>query len=666
MPEDFAEKYRRAFEALTRPASSADIRRQRQQVEAGDWGVANPFSSELKAFKGPEQAPAAPVAPGEPTEVEPSTGFSNDFGNRAVSEEQYERDITPKFPAIGQVKPVLLGERVNFRPAFGPEGEAGFQSMKDRVNQLDQAIYEGGEAQAKGEEAKEQFYVGEKQRQQEALAALKESQLQRQQEYQAKVEQLNQATQRYSNDLADQGKFWRNPGSILAAIGAVFLAGAGARNGDPGLGLRTIQHAIDSDFAARKTAADMHLGALRSNLEAYRQLMGDKDAGDKLAYIESQRIAAMELNRIASQFQGPLYRAKAAAISSELINNANRSLAELHMRLYQQPQFVRPEVKANILAGDKANPGSAMTFAPDEIKASQQGKKPPTWLTKELANRGDIEAPEDLDSTKPSPVLQAMRQVSGGQSTIDKMADASIKSEVGHGKPLYDERAPGTSDLVEMYKNRIAHDAMVKVGPNPTKAKLDQAALEIINKAKEDANRLAKEGQADKIASRIKGWSKFQDDLRAVAAEAAAEGMSPDQFFHDIMYSASPGTSNKLESLKQIYGSQNTPEARQAMERLNKIQRFRQMLATKKVDFYHERGGVALNQAELDAFGEVIASNAPFSKWMGFADNMSNTAANDYSGVLAQAGPIAGSLLQIRYGLRNPGLNRPGIQKSNK
>lgn len=123
-----------------------------------------------------------------------------------------------------------------------------------------------------------------------------------QEELAHKQEQLGKATKYYTRDLNDQGKFWANPGNILAAISYSLMP---IFSNDPTVGVKLINQAIQQDMDNRQKAADHNLGAMRSNLDGYRKLAGDRQNGDLLAQAEAHRMAAQEITRIGAKYAGP-------------------------------------------------------------------------------------------------------------------------------------------------------------------------------------------------------------------------------------------------------------------------------------------------------------------------------------------------------------------------
>lgn len=179
------------------------------------------------------------------------------------------------------------------------------------------------------------FYGQQTERDVAAAAASKQKAAEDQDELRARQHKLDQATQFYTNDLQDQGKFWTNPGNIMSAIAFSLMP---IFSNDGAIGAKLINQAIDRDMAARQHAAGATLGALQSNLSGYHKIAGDRQAGDLLAQAEAHRIAAQEIARIGAQFEGPISQ-KQMKVN---IEDQNTRMAAAQMEFYKANLHVNP------------------------------------------------------------------------------------------------------------------------------------------------------------------------------------------------------------------------------------------------------------------------------------------------------------------------------------
>ncbi len=602
----------------------------------------------------PQEQPktVAPGVPAQAEEIEPGLESSADFQDRALSEEDFTRDITPNFGPRGPGVE-LMGGYEDYSGFVGKDPEIWNDTFVTKNRELEGAINAGAQAEADIGDAKEKFYSKRMEDESKELAILTDRRNQRQSQIDQQQQQLTEATTRYSNDLADTGKFWKNPGNVLAAFGACLMNLA---SDDHMIGLKIIQGAINQDYKQRKDLADMHLGELRSNLGSYRQIAGDKDLGDRLGYAESHRIAAMELERIASQFQGPIAKAKAAAVSKELLRSYQIQMMQLHKAggVHHEPSFQNPLMAKELKAQGAANPGIGPTPMKGDSWGSTQGGPGGSASGQSAATPAGAQAAGQAGTLNTS-----MRNALGGKPTTIDKATSELKR--------YEARAPGTSALVDTYRNRIAHDSMVEAGPYATKAHLDQVAQKIIAKDQEDAGKVAKEAQ--QYVGGIKGYGMFEADMKrteaAVARMNATNGtqVTMDEFLGS-MRDVSGSWASSIQNLRQKYGSRKTPEDQQAMAELDAAERFHHVMADKVVDYYHSKFGGAMSEGELALGKGVISGNSSWAQIKDFATNGSRQSGVAWNGLLSQAGPRAGTYLQIRYGQGSPKANSPGAKKT--
>lgn len=611
------------------------------------------------------QPPAPPtVEPKEATAVPPNTEFSNDFSERALAEEQFRKDITPEYsgPVGGPGNEVVPGFE-NFLPAGG-------KAVWDEINQRGQALGEeidkGAQAEADKSKALADWYKSEKGRQEQEQAVIRQRHLEDQAQIQAKQQQITEATQRYTQDLADRGQYWRNPGNIIAAFAASLMA---LGSDDGAIGIKIVNQAVQQDFAQRKAIADTNLGYMKSNLDAYRQIAGDKDLGDRMAFAEANRMAAIEIDRIGQQFQGPIAKAKAAAIKQEFLRNYQVQMAQLHSAMiYNKPQAMPAPIAAKYKDMANANPGEMKPYSPSKGWSAAGGhniilpdgrrvQAPPggwdvdvksgKWITPDGKH---VEPQATPASSGGAGVNNAMRKASGGPTSVDKKTEK-----------LYDKRAPGTSSLVESYRERLASNAKRKIAPHYSKEAFDKAVDDQIAEDEKVAGSVAKE--ATQHSGNIKSWGRFTTDLDKVRQAATRMDSDPDTFLGD-MHRLTPGQwAHKIQELRAAWGNKKDPHSAQALEELEASERVHQMIAEKVVDYYHTKFGGAMSEPELNLGRGVIGPSSNFEKIYNFAQNGRRTAGETWGALLSQAGPRAATLLQIRYGQDSPGTNTPGTGK---
>ncbi len=307
-----------------------------------------------------------PFHPGVPDEESLGGLWAED----EVNKQQASDDTFPKM----QQRPrgpgdVVQGEGSNFLPTGG---KSDFdETYVAGPQRLAEAQKEVGRLSANKSEAIGQQYERSAQQATEAMAANKARRASEDQEIAARQQNLDKAVQHYSNDLADQGKFWTSPGNIISAIAFSLMP---IFSNDPAIGAKLINQAIDRDMTNRKDLANMHLGELRSNLGTYRKLAEDHNVGDQIAQSEAHRLAALEIERISAQFESPIAKQKAQAMVEDQLMRAGqvRQTAFNHYN-YNTVRRLDPRVASAFEAPGKA--GNTDAWKSFTIPSSSPGKQ---------------------------------------------------------------------------------------------------------------------------------------------------------------------------------------------------------------------------------------------------------------------------------------------------
>ncbi len=437
------------------------------------FSIGRPGAPELvRADRPPTLQDVAEVAPVPPYQGDPGDLSANrdatDGRNAAATVMELGAPLVPN--PTGRMRPTVMPRYTDMSLVGKDNYEEYF---KTRPQEIEGAIQAGADAESDLSRKRADWIGAEKDRQSHELAVLRERQIQRQQEVMARQEALNQATERYSNDLADRGQFWRQPGSLMAAMGAALIAMSSP--GDRGVGARIIDQAVTADWSKRRDLANMHLGELRSNVAAYRQIMGDANAGDQMAFLESKRVALMELERLANQFQGPLARANAA----KLIAAGRQELAKGRMKLQAElltkmEHFENPAIAAETRAVGEALPGEGPTpvkgsWKPGTVTQPTQPNNAAPWLqdyarkegieTTPLASKGSGAAPGGVAGA-------VVGQFTSGKSAPGK-GGASKYYMSDEQRNMLNKRFPGAADNVDTVRRASVSEILAKIGANP-------------------------------------------------------------------------------------------------------------------------------------------------------------------------------------------------------
>ncbi len=556
-------------------------------------------------------------------------------------------------PMGGRPRAPVLDEGTDY--LSWPGGKAGWQeTMVDKPKQLEEAIMQGAQAESDLGSSRADFFDRQQKSQSEELAIIKARQMERQQEMAQRQAQLDDATKRYSNDLADRGHLWANPGGIMASFGAALLSAASP--GDRGIGLRLIQQNLDSDFAKRKAAANMHLGELRSNVAAYRQLAGDKDAGDRLAYAESHRIAAMELDRIAGQFQGPIAKAKAAAISKELLRSYQLQMAQIYAaNIHNKAQLVDPGIKASMEKTARSNPDGYRPYNQAQPAGSQptdqNGAVPYDW--------GSPGAPGQSRGTS------GQGQSSQSGDPRRSAYDAAIRGNdfTPWQIKALEERSPGSSKAIKHVSDSIRQKALQEAGGDPYSPEFGKklaANWADVNKGRAD---IAKAMQEAKIPARRSAYTALSREMSHI--ENLAKSLNPPQTAAQLIGADSDTLLSSATTAKikdhwdaLMTGDPKKDSVHQAAKRDTDaaVKKFKQIFADAKAGTIHERHGSAFTKTEQELFEE--SARGGWDGMVNFTTNGSRNINAEYRTALSAGGNNLSPILWTAgIGLGNPVLD---------
>lgn len=617
---------------------------------------------ELQNGAPPKQPADLPTFPGIPGSSE---GAYNQSEGGAIS--SLINDISlPYLPGAPKQGPNFSPEGENYLPIGGPEGKEYWQrALIDYPAQISGGILSGGEAEAKKSEDLANFYQQEQARQAQEAAILQQRRLERQAEIEAKQKQLEQATQRYTNDLADTGKFWKSPGNVLSAIGAALVA---LGSDDHAIGFKLVNSMVSQDYENRRKLADMHLGELRSNIGAYRQLMGDKNLGDQLAYAENNRIAAIEVNRIGEQMGGPIAQAKAAAISGEFMRNYQIQMMELYSKmLYQKPQQQPKALTDAYLKGGKMYPGVGFTpFVPDAQKLSggQSGGQTGGMTAGSMTSAGPMAAA----------VAQGAKAVAQGRPV------ASMEQEDALNK-----RYPGLADRARQERNNNVRDVLAQMGaPIPegvdfgSMKSADIARWLVANGKDPKEFNLKTQTHKEKIGAQVQEISKqmvasgepeavsglraLGTDMEIIKLTAKRKGVSVDDLLgtrYDQIFGAADV--KKVQEFLQAGTPENVSEQDAANLRAA-ILSFKAGFAGIRSAYFSKLSGSAISPKEMELLSEVISSNQSWDSKIAFLRNAERQHQAKMDSILNGAPSATAALIYLsRSGLGNPGVVRSGI-----
>lgn len=545
----------------------------------------------------------------------------------------------------------VMPEGENYLPVGGKEGKNLFlDSFVTRPAEIARAVDAGAQAQEDEAGQVQNFYTKEMERQGNENAALKDQFLVRQQEQQARLDELEKQTRFYTNDLADSGRFWKNPQNIVAAIGAALMNLA---TDDRTLGPKLLNNAINRDLMERRQLADMHLGSMRSNLSVYDKIAGDKVSGDLLASAEAKRVAAMELDRIAAQFKGPKAKAQAAAIKGQLLAESQKQLMQFYAaKIYNAPQFVSPSIMSSYKAGGMELPG--VGYTPFSTSSGAPAATP-GGVTRSPLPAGSLggvsSAASATGSTGDTTVLN-----NGLRVRITPFLSPQQRAE-------YDRRVPGiVSRLEAARKHAIDRIASTSRTPQEFSSKMEEFERYVENGIPDIAKATAP------TAVKRAGYQAISQDMRDIEASLEGTGMSPQQFLGSA-YVFAPETVSKISNIYDALIKKNPDEANKYELRkqllFEKAQRFHQLLAGNINTYFHEKAGTAVNATEMDRIKQYTGNNSSWSRIKNFVENEANQAGREFDNQIQTSNnPIAAMLFELQMGVGRPtGLASKGIPR---
>lgn len=547
----------------------------------------------------------------------------------------------------------LMGEGENYLPVGGPFGkEMVNEAFNVQPKRLEAAVKEGAEAQQREAETKQSFYATERDRTRDYESALKEQYMLRQQEMQTRMQQLEKTAQTYTNNLADQGAFWHNPQNVIAAMSAALMQ---LTTDDRSFGYKLLNGAIQNDLHNRRALADTHLGQLRSNMAEYDRMAGDRIAGMQLAEAEAKRVAALELQRIAAQFQGPKAKANAEAISAKLWEDVRTAYMQFYnQHIYNKPHLENKLVAQNYKAGGKAFPGVGYSgFA---------GKAPPGAPAGAGARPG-----AGGGAVQAGVPGAAMGAGAGGVQSMGAQAPGQRPRGSQALRPetlkALEDRFPAATQLIDNGYQSVQEAGYLAAGvrPGTPEELMSPAQQHAFNKAVAEERQRAYESMS-KVSAGLKESSYRNSGLKAIQTDMMIleKAMSQYGFKMDDVLSSKSRTvigNEALAKLNQLYEAhiKSDPEKASKWERERQqvneaANRFLQLLSGDIREYYKKIGGTALTAIELPGLKQYADTGAPFSHIKNYILSESQKAHAEERAQFHQMTPAAQAMWLIQLG----------------
>jgi hypothetical protein len=562
----------------------------------------------------PVAPPPAPKPEGVDAPVEYETGSPSDQSmyNSAMAEaiqEQNEADqMHPQTLRRGNGME-LLGEGVNPH-IYG--GEEGLQNLKQLTNPEGTvtAIRNAQNAEEQKNKALESHFSSEKDRESQALAAMQFRRQQDAVEEQRRQAELDQQAQAYTQELATSGKFWSNPGNIISAIAFSLMPMAG---GAPDSGVKLINAAIDREMAGRRAMAEQHLGELRSSLAGYRRIAGDRQAGDLLAEAEMRRMAAMEVQRIAAQYESPIAKAKSEIVVNQLQKESLGKYMQLYAQAYKNPQFVPEAIRKNLLEGGRDGSGYR--------QFSDAGTKgmPATSANPEVRNSAAV------GNLGNSPTTATTR--GGGNLSSSQIAEYAAAGSAGYTKQIEARAARGE------LKRQDAINYITAMNERRLSSFLPPGSPQYNKQMQADFQKVQED--SSKIAAAAAPYAEYHQSLRNVQANVnyisnycKLTGKNPDEFMSKLGLIVGSGKAEKLRDLQeQFTGAPGSKEEQAAVNARRAVGDLYQKFYAVKGAYMTKNLGANQSLTEVENLGKYIQDNPSFRNMAGFISSESSKAA---------------------------------------
>lgn len=581
-------------------------------------------------------------------EGQASTGTAREQTEGALGEMGLDAYLLGRTPG-GVAKPTIeAGE--NYAAVGGKRGKERFEQATDTAPAMaTEAIQEGAENQDQEGKELARFYKNEQDRASNMQANI----VQRRQEdifgEQQRQKEIEDRTRTYSQNLADRGAFWKNPGNIIAAIGFALMPFASE---DKAIGIKLLDNAIQSDFNTRKTLADRELGELRSNLTGYRQIAQNRQSGDLLAQAEAYRIAAMEVQRIAASYQGPKAIAASKAMIAELTQKSNMlAMQAYRSNVYVPPQAMTPQMQQayrDLPGYQSFNKGAPQQKPQGRYVYDQNGNivdyevSPATSGRPAQASSGGVQQPQ-APPGKYSALLDT------------KDINAPKQSAEEQTLSLLDKRSPGLGSIAKNFKENLrlwAESEVQNPEAHPEAVKVKMA--EHLKSIKEQTDKISAANASKENA--MAGSAMFQKDIRDLEAAFHGNTANINKFLGYLKgYPYETEIDNFLT--KTGLGNEEKQRARQA------AMRFSQVMNANMNAYYRETSGGAVTPMEQERLNKVISQNSPFEQIRGFANDMSRRHSAELRNVGAGQNSLALQYYLVRLGQRFPELNSPGTKE---
>lgn len=485
---------------------------------------------------------------------------------------------------------------------------------------------------------------------------------------QERQRQLDEATTKYTADLQDSGKFWRNPGNIISAI-AYSLMPIVAPN-DPSIGIRAINQAIDRDMGERKAAADTALGQLSSNLHGYAKIAGDRQSGDLLAEASAKRVAADQVAAVAARFDNPISRKKAEAVIADLRSQSARDFMQAYRSSVYVAPAVMPKAMENAFGGKSGLPGAYQSFnsqgappvsnGPAPVQGTQRpGQASPYAVPGTRGPGGQPVVP----GASAGRLGAANGTLPGGSPTTAPMGSPGFTEDY----KAVEERYPGAMEEAQRLNKDVLERAKQESGYayDPSKYPAFVKRVEELHK-ETDAQA---EGLAQRVGPQAQQYAivrKLNRDMDQVQAT----GVNPNDLLNHV-YGRMGVDAEFWQTMDRWATGEPKGDPNSGTYQAQLLQKrraeaavaFRNTIAMARAAYQKDAGGARSNANESKGdtnISDIISKGSDWPSLKAFATNQSQVLQAQLSAAMAGSTPQAQTVFYLRTGIRLPKLATQG------
>lgn len=226
--------------------------------------------------------------------------------------------------------PKVIGQHENWNPAMG-SGEFN-ENYRKLPGEAAAAIQESGMAEKEANEQLAGMYSKEAERQAHVIGA-RQNRLDGYKMAEAeRMAEIDQKSKEIAAHKVSTGRFWRNPGGIMAAIGAALISLAAG----PEAGMKVINGAIERDLELQRQEHEWMQAdkrGLETNVGIYRQLVGDAEAGDALQEAATREATAQKILEVSANLKSKVAIQNARAQAAMLMQQAGHLRTQVYSSL---------------------------------------------------------------------------------------------------------------------------------------------------------------------------------------------------------------------------------------------------------------------------------------------------------------------------------------------